>query len=119
MITGKDKIAARMLSAENVRLWEEIRRLRGMLDEMLDSVGGTAGGWIKTGDMMPEENECVLGIVDGKVNGIEYKGVIAFTVWDGSEWYMDDFPDAETDINVSHWMEVPKKPRGWEEMEDA
>lgn len=68
--------------------------------------------WISVKDQLPDlcelKSDWVIGIVNGRVNNVEYIGAVDMVAYDDGHWWLSDHP--EVDVSVSHWMPLPEGP---------
>lgn len=65
--------------------------------------------WIDVRDKMPEADEFVLVVVNGKHKNIAFVNAIEIAAHDDEGWYIEAYPDFENP-QISHWMPLPEPP---------
>ena len=70
-------------------------------------------GWIRSEDKLPEDDEAVLVIASGEVNGYEMlRNAYTLAIYYKDEgFFLEEFPSAEN-ITVNWWMPLPEPPEG-------
>ncbi len=77
------------------------------LQSVIDSVPGV--GWISVKDALPEEDKCVLVIVNGKHGNITFQNAIEMGTYFPDGWLLEAYTNIENP-GVSYWMELPDGP---------
>ncbi|MBO5355725.1 MAG: DUF551 domain-containing protein [Clostridia bacterium] len=65
--------------------------------------------WVDAAEELPDTDQFVLGIVNGKYENITFQNAIQLVEYDGKCWYLDGYPQIDA-VNVTHWMPLPMGP---------
>lgn len=77
------------------------------LQQLIDKVPGN--GWISVKDALPEEDKCVLVIVNGKHGNINFQNAIEIGSYYPDGWLLEAYTHIDNP-KVSYWMELPDGP---------
>lgn len=70
--------------------------------------------WINARDRLPENDRCVLVIVNGTHGNGTWMDAYELASYYPEGWFFDSIPDYEPGhggLTVTHWMPLPDKPR--------
>ena len=68
--------------------------------------------WISVKDRLPENDDNVLVIVNGKYNNVTFVNAMMIAAFCDDEhvWFLNEYPDF-VHANVTHWMPLPEPPK--------
>ena len=76
--------------------------------------GVTVNEWISVEEKLPDTDDNVLVICNGEYKNIRFINAYDLAAYDSDEdeWILDSYPEAV--VTVTHWMPLPKPPKGVE-----
>lgn len=65
--------------------------------------------WFSATKHIPEENELVLALVNGRYRNIKFENAFQLCEYTQEGWLVTEFPEWE-DAQITYWMHLPEPP---------
>lgn len=65
--------------------------------------------WIPVAERLPEKEEFVLVVVNGRWHNIKFVNAAQIAMYDEDGWWIEAYPEWKNP-KVSHWMSLPSAP---------